>query len=308
MQNARLGFANGHRFHTEVRRHIGRGAVIDDGLPEHLPGSIFKLGPDQLESLAVQILKFQGGIVVRDIDVGVGDFQQLTERLAPTAGRGDSPFAPKVQGQRIPGDHAKPAAEGIASPVSMEIVKPRQRCPEHLLHDVVGVAVVSVGKDRHIRTWDGQTGRPLGPPLSRNNLGDSEWIGRVAFPPRDSRTLVTGDIAGHAVFWDSERARPSRAPLIHPPTHMIWGVAFTPDGRLLATCCDDGMVRLWDAATGQPCGKSLRHGAEQGYYTLALSPDGRELATGGKDMRVLRWDLLALKQIGTPLFSILQFT
>jgi len=165
-----------------------------------------------------------------------------------------------------------------------------------------GRTLVSVGKDRHIGTWDSQTGMPSGPALHLDGLGDSEWIGRVAFSPRDSQTMVTGDIAGHAIFWDVERRRQSRPPLLHPPTHMIWGMAFSPDGLRLATCCDDGRARWWDVATGKPIGKALVHGNEQGYYTLALSPDGRVLATGGKDMRVRRWDAQTGEQIGSPLF------
>ena len=165
-----------------------------------------------------------------------------------------------------------------------------------------GRILVSVGKDRHIRVWDVQTGKPLGGPIVLNDLGDSQWIGRVAFPPRDNRTFVTGDIAGHAIFWDVERRIQARPPLVHPPTHMIWGLAFSPDGRRLVTCCDDGQVRWWDVAAGQPSGRPLRHGYEQGYYTLALSPDARTLVTGGNDKRVIRWDTETGTEIGTPIY------
>jgi WD40 repeat protein len=82
---------------------------------------------------------------------------------------------------------------------------------------------------------------------------------------------------------------------------MIWGAAFSPDGRRLVTSCDDGAARWWDVATGAPLGEPLWHGGETGYYTLALSPDGRVLATGGKDMRVLRWDAETGEPLGTPL-------
>jgi WD40 repeat protein len=166
-----------------------------------------------------------------------------------------------------------------------------------------GRTLVSVGKDRHINVWNVATGKPVGGPIVIHDLGDSRWIGRVAFPPRDSRTMVTGDIAGHAIFWDLDRGTRAREPLVHPPTHMIWGLAFSPDGRRLATCCDDGRVRWWDVATGRLHGQALRHGNEQGYYTLALSPDGRTLVTGGNDQRVVLWDVATGTPIGPPIVS-----
>jgi WD40 repeat protein len=50
-------------------------------------------------------------------------------------------------------------------------------------------------------------------------------------------------------------------------------VAFSPDGKLLASAADDGKVRLWDAATGQAVRAIDRH-----YYAAAFSPDGEWLA------------------------------
>lgn len=82
---------------------------------------------------------------------------------------------------------------------------------------------------------------------------------------------------------------------------MLWGLAFSPDGRMLVTCCDDGAARRWDVATGQLIGKPLQHADEAGYYTLAMSPDARTLVTSGKDLRAVRWDLETGEAIGTPL-------
>jgi WD40 repeat protein len=71
-------------------------------------------------------------------------------------------------------------------------------------------------------------------------------------------------------------------------TALVWDVAFSPDGRLLATASWDGTARLWDPATGEHL-RTLT-GPDGEVLAVAFSPDGRLLATGGRDGAVRLWD------------------
>ncbi len=68
----------------------------------------------------------------------------------------------------------------------------------------------------------------------------------------------------------------------------VQGAAFSPDGRLLATCGTDRTVRLWPIGGG-PCRELRGHTDE--VFTVAFHPGGTRLASAGRDRAVWLWDL-----------------
>ena len=99
-----------------------------------------------------------------------------------------------------------------------------------------------------------------------------------------------------ARLWD---VRPgAAAPQLKAPlaghSDDVTALAFSPDGKILATAGDDKKIILWDAATGKPEPGELRSGASphEGEITsIAFSPDGRYVVSGAEDKTVKLWDL-----------------
>ncbi|NED55007.1 hypothetical protein G3I24_29480, partial [Micromonospora aurantiaca] len=75
-------------------------------------------------------------------------------------------------------------------------------------------------------------------------------------------------------------------------TRGVYAVAFSPDGKLLATGGADNTAYLWDAATRALLGRPLT-GHAAAVEAVAFSPDGRTLATASCDNTVRLWDVAA---------------
>jgi WD40 repeat protein len=83
-------------------------------------------------------------------------------------------------------------------------------------------------------------------------------------------------------------------------TGSVWCLAFSPDGRRIASGSSDNTIRLWDVETGAAVGEPLK-GHTESVSCLAFSPDGRRIASGSYDKTIRLWDPHTGGTVGEPI-------
>jgi WD40 repeat protein len=80
-------------------------------------------------------------------------------------------------------------------------------------------------------------------------------------------------------------------------TSIVASVAFSPDGKRLASGSGDKTVKLWDLATDRETLTLKGHAGR--VNSVAFSPDGKRLASGSTDQTIKLWDLVTGREAHT---------
>ncbi|MFO0876743.1 MAG: c-type cytochrome domain-containing protein [Gemmataceae bacterium] len=118
----------------------------------------------------------------------------------------------------------------------------------------------------------------------------------LAYAPRSSLLAMAASTAGkgHEVRIVAGQGTPS---LTLQHDDVIQALAFSPDGRYLASASYDRLIKIWDLAAAKEY-RILRDHSDA-VYGLSFSPDSKLLASGGADRAVKVWDVATGERLYT---------
>ncbi|MFE3443348.1 hypothetical protein ACFXNW_09985 [Nocardia sp. NPDC059180] len=124
-------------------------------------------------------------------------------------------------------------------------------------------------------------------PAASPLLLDRSWAAREVMTlavSADGRRIAAASAVGDVTWWDLDTGTTHTS---GTDGQAVWGVDFSPNGKLLAVGDDDHSVRLFDTEKQRQLTMLLHPNS---VHRIAFSPDGRTLAAAGSDGTVALWN------------------
>ena len=145
----------------------------------------------------------------------------------------------------------------------------------------------AIDHDGMARVWDAETGA-----LQKTLAGPAPPIRNAALSARGKCFAVSVERENAVALFDCATGKNFRLEEHHD---FVSGLAFSPDGQLLASGSMDGTIRLWRTRDGASAGMLPGHLEET--TEVAFSPDGRTLASIGEEESLKLWQLPTLREV-----------
>jgi WD40 repeat protein len=150
--------------------------------------------------------------------------------------------------------------------------------------------VIVSGSKHAIRFWDVNTGE-----LVSTWYEYQDWLSSVV-SSQNGEWLGCANVGGDNNtirlwrHWSKAETLPAPNKILYGHTDSIWSIAFSPNGKIIASGSSDRSVKIWDCETGLCVNTFIGH--TRPVLSVAFSTDGKTIASCGGHSVIKIWDVV----------------